>query len=436
MKLTPLENWIIAKSGIPERKREFLEEYQLERIRETLRYAKNNSRFYRKHLNNVNVDEIRSFEDLQNIPFTYPRQIIDNPLEFLCVPPRQIKRIVTLKSSGTTGAEKRIYFTQEDLDLTVDFFEQGMSCLADKTDRVMVLLPGNSYGSIGDLLKKALGLTGIECFVCGVMTDTRKAARFIVENKITCIVGIPIQVLHLSRTESAAFKRIKKVLLSTDYVPEVLIAELTARCGCRVFTHYGMTEMGYGGGVECQALNGYHMREADLYFEIVNPENGGPVPDGKNGEVVFTTLTRKAMPLIRYRTGDMASFSAKPCACGTFLKTMNRVQGRVNNKICIGKNRFIALSELDEIVLSFGEVMDYKAYLSAKGCLTIEVAAENDKAYESVKNEIVCCVKKFIFDKFSDNCNLQIEVKEKNELDKITNSMVKRKIYDIRKTEV
>lgn len=436
MRLTPLENWIIASSGIPERKKELLEEYQLERIRETMRYAKNNSRFYREQLNHINADEIRSFEDLQKIPFTYPRQISNNPLEFLCVSQSEIKRIVTLKSSGTTEADKRIYLTQEDLNLTVDFFKYGMSCLVDKADRVMVLLPGNSYGSIGDLLKKALGLAGIECFVHGVMADALETARCIVEKNITCIVGIPIQVLHLSRTESEAFKRIKKVLLSTDYVPEVLIAELTNQYGCRVFTHYGMTEMGYGGGVECEALNGYHMREADLYFEIVNPQNGNPTPDGKKGEVVFTTLTRKAMPLIRYRTGDIASFSTKPCACGTFLKTMNRVQGRTNNRICIEKNSFVSLSELDEIILSFGKVMDYKAYLSKKDFLTIKITTENDTAYESVKDEIACNVKKIIFDKLLNNSHLQIEINRENGLDKITNSMVKRKIYDLRKTEI
>lgn len=435
MKLTPLENWIMRKTGINERNRDLLEEYQLNRIRETIAYAKNYSRFYREHLKNISPDEICSFFDFQNIPFTYPCQISSNPLDFLCVSLSEIKRIVTLKSSGTSGENKRIYLSEKDLNLTLDFFDYGMSCLVDQSDRVMVLLPGKSYGSIGDLLKKALSVSAIECFVCGVMTDVRKTAKFIVENNITCIVGIPVQVLYLSRAESEAFKKIKKVLLSTDYVPEVLIHELTARYGCRVFTHYGMTEMGYGGGVECCALSGYHMREADLYFEIINPESGQTVEDGQSGEVVFTTLTRKAMPLIRYRTGDIASFSAAPCACGTFLKTMNRVQGRANNKICIGKNRYIYLTELDEIIFSFREAVDYKACLKNEGCLLIEIAAGNDKAYENVNNIILHDVEEFIHNKFSDNIKLQIELRQNNEFEKIVNSMVKRKICDLTKSE-
>lgn len=434
MKLTPLENWIMRKSGITEKSKTALENYQLNHIKETANYAKNHSRFYREHLKNIDPSDIRSFADFQNIPFTYPQQISSNPLDFLCVSQSEISRIVTLKSSGTSGTEKRIYFTKEDLDLTVDFFQYGMSCLVDHTDRVMVLLPGNSYGSIGNLLMTALSGIGIACFVPGVMTNTKETAEFIVKHNITYIVGIPIQVLNLSRAESEAFQKIKKVLLSTDYVPEVLIQELTSRYDCKVFTHYGMTEMGYGGGVECEALNGYHMREADLYFEIINPESGNPVGNGQSGEVVFTTLTRKAMPLIRYRTGDLASFSPTLCACGTFLKTMNRVQGRVNNKIRIAENRFLSLSELDELILSFRRVLDYKAYFT-KGCFTIELAAENEEAYASIKDAVLSRVSNFIVDKCSES-SLQIIVKQKNGLDQITNSMVKRKIYDLREIKV
>ena len=135
----------------------------------------------------------------------------------------------------------------------------------------------------------------------------------------------------LKQRESEVFKNnIEKILLSTDYVPEILIKEITDKFHCRVFTHYGMTEMGYGGGVECEALNGYHMREADFYFEIINPDTGKRVEEGQYGEVVFTTLTREGMPLIRYRTGDIACFSSEPCVCGTFLKTMGRVFGRID----------------------------------------------------------------------------------------------------------
>jgi phenylacetate-coenzyme A ligase PaaK-like adenylate-forming protein len=98
--------------------------------------------------------------------------------------------------------------------------------------------------------------------------------------------------------------------------------------GCEVFEHYGMTEMGLGGAMACEAHDGYHPREADLLFEIVDPRTGAPLPDGEYGEIVFTTLTRTAMPLVRYRTGDMSRFIPGPCPCGSVLKRLARVADR------------------------------------------------------------------------------------------------------------
>ena len=124
-----------------------------------------------------------------------------------------------------------------------------------------------------------------------------------------CLVGIPTQVLAVARTRwgcAIGKGSIESILLSTDYVPRAIAETLEEVWGCRVFTHYGMTEMGLGGGVECEALDGYHLREGDLYFEVVDHETGEACPDGAMGEVVFTTLTRRGMPLIRYRTGDIA----------------------------------------------------------------------------------------------------------------------------------
>lgn len=432
MKETPLENWIINKTAIDERDHKLLEDYQLKKIRSTLKYVKKNSRFYSEQLKNINEDNIKSFEDFRNIPFTLPAQIRHNSIDFLCVPQKDIKRIVTLNSSGTSGDEKRIYFTEEDLELTTDFFKVGMSCLTDKSDRVLVLLPGNSYGSIGDLLKKALERSETKCIVHGVMIDPEETIKCIEENNITCIVGIPMQVLYLSRLKNEIFKsKIKKVLLSTDYVPEVLIRELTEQ-GTEVFTHYGMTEMGYGGGVECQVLNGYHMREADLYFEIINPETGEEVQDGEMGEVVFTTLTRQAMPLVRYRTGDMAAFSENACKCGTFLKTMNRVLGRMDNRLIIGENNYLYLRELDELILSYKDILSYKACLKDKNLLNIEITTEN----KALKDKLEQSIKILLEEKSEQKKKVAVTVNPGKMPEKIVNSMVKRKLCDYRGDEL
>lgn len=194
MEKTPLESWIMHKTGIQAYSRKALEEYQLNRIKETVSYAKKSSVFYRDHLMNIKEDRIHSFEDVQNIPFTTSLQIRQNPFEFLCIPQRKVKRIITLNSSGTTGKEKRIFFTEEDLGLTIDFFHFGFKPMLKKGDRVLVLFPGNSYGSIGDVIQKALSLSNIKTFVQGVLVNPDETARFIIENKINSIVGIPMQL--------------------------------------------------------------------------------------------------------------------------------------------------------------------------------------------------------------------------------------------------
>ncbi|NLK33851.1 MAG: phenylacetate--CoA ligase family protein [Gracilibacteraceae bacterium] len=433
MRLTPLEQWIMNKTGIKERDKNALVDYQLAKIRETMSYAKKNSVFYGKLLKNVREESVYSQESFQHIPLTYPQDIMRSPLDFLCVPQRKVARIVTLNTSGTSGEEKRLFFTEEDLDLTVDFFRYGMSCLVDETDKVLVLMPGNTYGSIGDLLKKALALSGIECIAYGVLNDPEDAAKCIQERDITCIVGIPLQVLYLSRVKSDIFRnKIKKVLLSTDYVPEVLINELTQKFGCRVFSHYGMTEMGYGGGVECEALSGYHMRDGDMYFEIINPDTGKAVEKGQYGEVVFTTLTRQAMPLIRYRTGDIASFSPTECACGTFLNTMKKVLGRIENRVRIGEERFLYLRELDETILPFEEVLDYRACLKDKDRLILEVVVKDNIDSESIKDKIMQNVRNLLPNQPMQRLNVTVVSAARCKPVRLTNSMVKRKIIDYR----
>lgn len=319
MMVTPLESWIVKQAKLSSSTQEALRAYQLKQLQNILAYAKAKSAFYAHQLSEIDVDALTSFNDFEQIGFTTPKEIQHAAHAFACVPAHEIKRIVTLRSSGTTGEEKRIFFTQKDLELTIDFFEHGMRCLVDESDVVMVLLPGASQGSIGDLLQKALTRSGIRCIVHGLLGDVEAAASCVKRHHITCVVGIPMQVRYLSLVKPECFEmHITKVLLSTDYVPDILIKELEERFTCKVFNHYGMSEMGYGGGVECEALNGYHVRENDLYVEIIDPLSGKVVEDGVYGEVVFTTLTRQAMPLIRYRTGDLARFRRELCACGRF----------------------------------------------------------------------------------------------------------------------
>lgn len=433
MKKTPMEEWIINRTGISPANPKELATFQLKKIVETLNYAKKNSAFYQKQFEGIDPEQIKSWDDFKQLPFTTADNIKNEPFAFLCVPQSRIDRIVTLNTSGTSGNKKRIFFTDTDLKKTVDFFDYGMRSLVNSTDRVMVLLPGQAYGTIGNLLKKALERTKTTCVVYGLLTDLDAVEQMIIANKINCIVGIPIQVLYLSRMKQEGFKSIEKVLLSTDYVPQAMVAELNRKFGCQVFNHYGMTEMGYGGGVECQALNGYHLREGDLYFEIIDPVSGKPVADGVYGEVVFTSFDREAMPLIRYRTGDIGAFSQTTCQCGTFLRTMKKVEGRMKNRIFFEDGIYFDLKALEEILLAIEDLVDYQLIVSDKHSLRIDVSFYNEEPSAEKENRVKMMVQEY-FDK---NCELSIQVEAvKNQLqkpDQLVNSMVKRKIVDLRR---
>lgn len=377
MTMTPLDNWIRAKTGIPEtyapnshvqgcrseselkQIARAIEEYQLEKLRETLGYAKTRSRFYRGHLSGTEPENIKTIEDVRRIPFTAADMITKTPLDFVCVRPGDIGRIVTIPTSGTTGPPKRVYFTNDDQELTRDFFHHGMTTLADENDLVIIFLPGKTTGSIGDLLLRALERFNCRGIVYGPIDDYQLAGQALSASGAVCAVGLPSQLFALSRFHPEL--NLKSVLLCSDYVSAAITHALESTWGCEVFSHYGMIESGLGGGVDCSAHAGYHMREADLLFEIVDPVSGDSVPDGKSGEIVFTTLTRRGMPLIRYKTGDISRVLPDPCPCGSFLRRFGPVSGRTTAGALMRNGYNITMPALDELLFTVPSLIGFSA---------------------------------------------------------------------------
>jgi phenylacetate-coenzyme A ligase PaaK-like adenylate-forming protein len=397
---TPLEEWIKGKIGLEPHDRltrEALADYQLTRLRWTLKYVQDHSPFYRQHLAAFSTAGIDSVEGLNGLPLTMAEDIRRNPLAFLCVSQGEVSRVVTFPSIETYGGPKRIFFTQADLDLTVDFFHHGMSTMVAPGQRVLILLPGRQQDSVGDLLVRGLARLQVKGVVHGPMEDPVKTIAAILDLDIDCVVGIPIQILSLARHPAASEipkGRIKAVLLSTDYVSQSIVTEIKRVWGCPVYPHYGTAEMGYGGGVACAALNGYHLREADLYFEIVDPDSGDPVPLGRTGEVVFTSLTREGMPLVRYRTGDLAAFIPGPCPCGSVLGRLGKIQARREDLITLKGGLILGMADLDEAVLAVSEVLNYQAEIYYREDrellrLTVVTKAENNRRIVSHVQEAV-----------------------------------------------
>jgi phenylacetate-coenzyme A ligase PaaK-like adenylate-forming protein len=395
--ITPLEPWIGRKIGTPGSQalnRTQLTRFQLTALNRTLEHVRRNSPFYRHHLANMPIAPLTCLNDLAAWPFTSAEDLGRDPLALLCVSRDRIARVVTLQTSGTTGGPKRLFFTDADMELTVDFFHHGMSTLVSPGQRVMILLPGDQPGSVGALLVKALARLSVSGRVHGPVQDPGSAVREALAAQADSLVGIPVQLLAMvcHPRAGALAGQIKTVLLTTDYVPDAITTRLQQAWGCQVFKHYGMTEMGLGGGVECGAHHGYHLREADLLVEVVDPKTLQPVPHGAAGEIVFTSLTREGMPLIRYRTGDICAFRVDSCPCGTVLKRLDTIKGRLGGSIPVGQPQALFfIGDLDEAMFGVVGVVDYSADLTAEADpdrLTLRLALRQPSRFAQTADRV------------------------------------------------
>ena len=368
--------------------RDEIEQYTAKKLKETVSLAVANSPFYREKLKDflpeaeATTAEISGTEsagmrsEYEDVPVTATADIIDKKTfarlpfttadelrsrgsEFLCANYNEISRIVTLDTGGSTGEPKRIYFTEEDQQLTVDYFENGMQLIVGSSDKVLILMPAKMPGSIGRLLAQGLENFGAKVVAYGLPKMHSNAAdaeaarllELIKKEQITSVVALPTHMGALAKVAldsvgSAASSdvnsdgkekshvmphdalKLRSVLLSAEYVSQEDVELIEKAFACKVYEHYGMTEMGLGCAVSCGQGEGYHIREADLYIEIIDPETGENIEDERIGEIVFTTLTRKGMPFIRYRTGDYSRWITEECPCGSILKRIAKVGPR------------------------------------------------------------------------------------------------------------
>lgn len=427
-----MEDKILKETGKEVLSSDVLKMYQLSEIKKTINIAKK-SKFYNNILKNINSNLINNFEDLKKIPFTTSEDLSNNSKSFLCTSIDKIARIVTINTSGTTGESKRIFFTENDLKATIEFFRYGMLNLVEPGQRVIILMPGTSPSSIGLLLKKGLEEAGCEGIIYGPVFDVWDALETLKLKQIDCIVGLPTQVFYLAKLKNTddryANLKLKSVLLSADYVPRAICDAVSKAFECRVFTHYGMSEMGYGGGVECSALNGYHMRDVDLYVEIINPLTGDEVLEGNYGEVVFTTFNREGMPLLRYRTGDMARFLPNKCSCSQVFKRLDYVTGRLSENLNFRDGSYISIGMLDEIMFKLDNVLDYKVVIKDRKRIILNLSIKPiDKSiplnFIKIENQIK---KDRQLGNVIDNNNIVLQFGIVNDDIEVSNGMKKRK---------
>ncbi|MDO5115513.1 MAG: AMP-binding protein [Synergistaceae bacterium] len=333
--------------------------WQLARVRETMRRAMAKNSAAAARFASVDIDALDSFEALARIPFTLPEELTAAPEDFLCEAGRNIARVTSIPTSGSSGAPKRIYFTEKDLRRTARLFELGMRPIIGGGRRCLIMMSDDTPGSIASLLKEGVEKSGVPAVIYGNISDVDDAARAI--NEGDSIVGIPSQMIHLCRKYPRL--RPESLLLSADYVPAPVPEAIRETWRCRVYTHYGMTESCFGCAVQCAEESAQHIRHDSLLIEIIDPLSGRQLGFGEEGEIVVTVFANEAMPLFRYRTGDISSLAAGKCGCGSRLPRLGAVKGRLRNRINIGGRRF-CIEQLDDLLYSNGELWRYEAELS------------------------------------------------------------------------
>lgn len=310
MRQTPLDNWIYRKHGLDTDDPKALVAYQLRRICHQITYAHNHSPFYRLHFRDYALPH--TLTEFMHFPIMDERDLINCGKAMLCVSQNAIVRITTLKTSGTTQRSKRVYFTKQDIERTLDFFRNGMKTMAYSGQHALILFPSRSLSSVGSLLSDALDKLGLYV----VCSDAINAIDILRTSTFDLVCGPVSQVVKVAKHTPNV--KIDAVLTSSDTLSQTDRNFIESMWQCQVYDHYGMTESGLGGAVECDAHQGMHIRVNDLYFEVVDSE-GKEVSGGVEGDLLMTTLTAEGMPFIRYRTGDRAIITKNRCVCGSMI---------------------------------------------------------------------------------------------------------------------
>jgi len=396
VKEDPKYREFIGKDRLEQVTRADVDSYHLFKLREVLSYAYKNSTFYKELFNNngIKPEDIRSLADLAKIPLTDPSDLAQNPNRFVCVSLGDIARIVTFTTSGTTGPQKRVFCTKGDIERMTDFMGVGMRTVADSNDVVQIMLPTGSQNNQADLLERGVGKMGAFPVKAGIILSAEEQLNLVKKHKSTVLFAPTPRMYRITQELRGSHDLdklgVKTVFVTSGYLSEPMRSQLQNTWNCDVHTHYGLTEMGLGVAVECHAHNGYHFNEVDLLLELIDPQTGEVINDDREGEVVFTTLSREGTPLIRYRTHDISRLITEPCPCGaTTLLKFGKITRRLESVVKVGDGDEIYPSLFDELVYKIPEVTDYQVELNkvdSKDKIDFKVAVT--RVSDGIKQEI------------------------------------------------
>ena len=344
MRRSRIDSFIMEQEGLQPLNRKEIEAVQLEKLNRVLAMERKRAGFYR------NLPErLNSLAELKDLPFTTEEDLAQHAPGLLLRSQAEIQRVLSDATSGTTGAAKRVFYTEGDCRNTVRLFMAGLGELIGPGSVTMICFPFSGPHGLGELISEAVEGLSAKPLKLGAGLSYGEYRGVMAEEKPDTFVGMPVQLLSMLRVCGKG--SLERALVSGDACPRTVTEACEKILGTKLFPHYGSREMALGGAICCPAHEGMHLRENHVIAEIIDPA-GNPLSPGETGELVITTIGMEAMPLIRYRTGDFTRILPELCPCGSEVLRLDTVHrgGRASE-----------MEKLDGRMFSLPWVADYRA---------------------------------------------------------------------------
>ena len=337
-----------------------MEALQSYRLSATVKRVYENVPHYRAKMDEAGIkpEDIKSLADLSKLPFTYKQDLRDTyPYGLFAVPAEEVVRIHA--SSGTTGKQIVVGYTQHDLDIWSDCTARALTAIGgSKSDFIHV---SYGYGLFTGGLGIHYGVEKIGATVIPVSTgNTKRQIQVMKDFGSTILCCTPSYALYLGETLKEMGLtpddlKLKAGFFGAEPWTEQMRKEIERNLGIKAYDIYGLSEIsGPGVAFECPEQTGMHVNEDHFIVEIIDPDTGEVLPDGEEGEIVFTCITKEAFPLIRYRTRDISVLSHDQCSCGRTFVKMAKPRGRSDDMLIIrGVNVFP--SQIESVLLDLGQ---------------------------------------------------------------------------------
>jgi phenylacetate-CoA ligase len=336
-----------------------LKELQLTRLQDTVRRA-GASPFYGRVLAAAGVSpaDLRTLEDVRRLPVTTKDDLQAHGREMLTRPLSEMVRLHA--SSGTTGQATVIYYTRGDIERWADLVARSLYMTGLRPGDVFQNMMGYGLFTGGLGLHYGAERVGALTIPAGAGNSLRQI-QLMQQFGTTALHIIPSYALYLLNTFARKGMDPRDLPLRLAYIgaephSEDMRRRIEAAYGVKAYNSYGLSEMnGPGVAFECPEQNGLHVWEDSFLVEVVDPQTLKPLPPGKTGELVFTNLTREGMPLLRYRTRDLASYDPEPCPCGRAMGRISRIQGRTDDMLILKGVNIFPL-QIEQVLMAMPEV--------------------------------------------------------------------------------